>query len=912
MRAMFRPHHPVVLAVCIGCAPPEWAPVEQGSRPPAVYDPHPETPQILRDVALIDDQAEFTRPFVPGHRTTMDGRVALRVQGGPPGPDWIASELSFTLFVPEALSEPIVPGAPGAQIVAGAVPFRVVFPPALEEGVTRLGHHAMCDATEEFAVEGEHPNPRVCGPSDAHDCYDIVVVSSTSVGLTTQLWGTPVTVEVSGPKTAAAAIVDVVLGEPVAGATIPFTAEFTEPTVTMDGRLLTGRLGRFPRAWTNPETGEVFERPYDLAYAVLPPEASPCAIGGWTDFHPMSHAPHDPAMVGTYGLAAYPFRDTEGELIPDGEDMGGTYPWVDREGANVFMTAVHGRILEQSLERYPRRCVVEGCESYEENIDWDRGFVVAGLWTHGKLVHLDGMINNMDWAVGVTPNAHWMVDLYRDGGEPSAVRFGSGRFVDRGRNEEGPYPPGYTHNANIMDSLQNLFNHQAAARPVTPRDVVWVMSTGVATDEVVFDDLLDPNAFIVSSMTASITQLYDESGASMAIPQHHNGAVRTLDDVPLILAMYDLQPEQDAEIHLQNGATSLLWDVPAFGRVAAGTGRVEPVALGGIAGRGFWLSGTNEIRYTVPAQTQPVRDQAWTLGIYLDPRVADEEVHTLFRFPDGSGVQLEGRSALRFLDGSVLAHRVALPQTDGWVHLGLQMAAGNRQITVLVDGMPVERMTRDTALFVPSEGDLVVGEAGDEAWGFRGWIDDFVLLAHAVDPEVGCNHAGGTLVRVDDNPSWLARAEASPAWAHDAVAVAAGEEPGGRYACYTDHSDDMAAHLANLPTGTASVRGAILFPEGPLAFGVPRPDSSDNGFCLTCHHEDGQGGLSLDALELRPDVVAEHDERRQPTQPPRRVFGNIPAGWIAPGDGPGGPAVDGVAPAEGLLIDTLVLAEGAR
>ena len=78
--------------------------------------------------------------------------------------------------------------------------------------------------------------------------------------------------------------------------------------------------------------------------------------------------------------------------------------------------------------------------------------MVGGLWTHGKMVHLDGMINNIDWAVGVTPDAHWWVDLYQNAsGTAEPVRFGSGHFHEA-RRSGGPYPDGYTHNANIMDS----------------------------------------------------------------------------------------------------------------------------------------------------------------------------------------------------------------------------------------------------------------------------------------------------------------------------------------------------------------------------------------------------------------------------------------------------------------------------
>ena len=85
----------VVLSAC-GTAPDPGVPPELAN---TVYDPHPQTPRILREVAQVTDDVEWANPFVPGHRTTMDGRVAIRVQGGPPGPERVAKNLSFFLFV---------------------------------------------------------------------------------------------------------------------------------------------------------------------------------------------------------------------------------------------------------------------------------------------------------------------------------------------------------------------------------------------------------------------------------------------------------------------------------------------------------------------------------------------------------------------------------------------------------------------------------------------------------------------------------------------------------------------------------------------------------------------------------------------------------------------------------------------
>lgn len=886
---------------------------ETGPPAYATYDPHPEPPAIQRDVAMIDDDVRFTHPFVPGHRTTMDGRVAVRVQGGPPGTERLAKTISFFLFAPEKLDDPIMSGPPGARILADAAPYDVDFPPAAAPGVERLGHHAICDPTEPFAVDGERPNPYPCGPDTAHDCYDVTVINSTSNNIDTRLWGTPATVEVADPKTAQARIVRVELGTPVPGATIRTASEWTEPAVTRDGRLLTGRFGRFPRRWRNPNTGEVLTRPYDLAYAVLPDDASPCDVTGWTEFHPMSHAPYDPHMVGRYGLAAYPFRDSEGNLIPDGEDLGGTYPWVDREGANVFMSGVPGRLVEQSEERFPRRCVTDGCEDFRENVDWDRGFLVAGLWTHGKFVHLDGMINNIDWAVGVTPAAHFMVDLYRDAaGEDVAVRMGSGRFIDAVRYAGGPYPDGYTHNANILDSLQNVANYNPNVHPVTPRDVVWVMSTGVATDEIAFDDFVDPNAFIVSHMQASITQVYRSDGASTGTPIYWNGQVRTLTLETLPFPeLYVLDPDAEADVHVQNAATSLGWDVPKYGLVAAGTGRIEPVALGGIQGKGFWLSGENEIRYAVPAQQRSIRARDWYIGVFVDPRFDDREERVLATFPDGSAIRVSGRSRVHYVAHGEVVHEVRLPaMAAGWMHLAWRLRDGNRDVTLLVNGFPFDRMTSATPLFEMAEGDFVVGQRDADADGYRGvrgWIDELLVLAHDVNPEVACNHARGTLVRVDDDAAWATTARRFPAWAHQEVAAAAADSAAAHYACFHDYRTDYAAHLGNLPDGTVSVRERINFPEGPLRAGVPRPDSTTNEFCLMCHKAGGQGGLSTAALEYYAGLPLEYDLRRQPMQPPRRVFGNIPAHWIPAGHGAGSPAAALQAPEEGILIDRWIL-----
>ncbi|MBK7975137.1 MAG: hypothetical protein IPK07_18270 [Deltaproteobacteria bacterium] len=347
-----------------------------------------------------------------------------------------------------------------------------------------------------------------------------------------------------------------------------------------------------------------------------------------------------------------------------------------------------------------------------------------------------------------------------------------------------------------------------------------------------------------------------------------------------------------------------------------GTGRAESNALGGVNGRGFWLSGTNRVEYPVPAQPRNIRGASWYVAIFVDPRVDDDSAaRALLTFPDGSGLRLEGRHALSYVDGSgAVVHSVALPAmpaSRGWVHLALAMAPGNREVTLLLDGFAFDAFTSSAPLFELTPGTLVVGTAPSAAGGgVRGWIDDFKVLAHRPDAEVACNHAAGTLVGLTGNAEWGAVAERYPAWAHEGVSAAlaaGGQRTFASYACFHDYGRDHAAYPAAAPAGSVSVRRAIHFPEGPLHFGAARPDSSRNPFCLTCHVPGAPAG-SLAALEPRADVNTEDDRRRQPSQPMPRVNGNIPAHWIAPGTGPGGPDAATTAPDAGAQVDRWVLA----
>jgi hypothetical protein len=199
-------------------------------------------------------------------------------------------------------------------------------------------------------------------------------------------------------------------------------------------------------------------------------------------------------------------------------------------------------------------------------------------------------VNNIDYGLGVPDGYQRGVHLYENDGT-YGVRLGSGRF-----NQPPSYPglpPSYAGNTTIIDAFENLFTYLPTFRPITLREVVWQLNMGKGGDEIAFDDYIDPNAFIISEMTASSEwrsyQLPDSTHNPVAPPvaTYHDGFDYTG------YTGFTTQP-----IHLQNAATAATsqWQVPAAGIVTSSSGntsnvtaRVEPAALGGIKGKGFWL-----------------------------------------------------------------------------------------------------------------------------------------------------------------------------------------------------------------------------------------------------------------------------------------------------------------------------------
>ncbi|MBU2886370.1 Ig-like domain-containing protein [Gilvimarinus agarilyticus] len=844
----------------------------------------PERPAIDRTIHMAEGHVtdgsnrHWLNPYVPPLTTSKDGRIGLthRPYRG----------VFFRLIKPENIDVPFLESAPGMQIMSQHEYLDEMRPDEDIPSRNTNGHMTLCDPSGDMsdnplaAPNRANANPYACGTNGQDDCYDLTVISHLE---NRHIGGTDVHVRVSNPKTVDAQIAEITVGE-TSESDVSFTqGSFFEPSITGDGHLMVSRTDNANIAWRHPSGGNRTTES-DIVYYVNdnPDNFAACDVRQFTNRYPIGHAPYDDTINERYGFAMHPFEtlDNRGNrlVLPDGFGFG-TYPWIDKDGANITFTSIGGRL---SSAGYPTRCPPEvqanygGCSGGSENSPLN-GRTLLGLWTRGKMVLLDNMINHMDNMEDVRETSHRDVLLYEPGnGDDGYKRVGDTRSRDIYTMPNGNVP-----NSSFFDSNEHRFNYLQNMRPISPADVTWLMSTGRSTDEVVFDDYLNANGFIVSHMVQPLR----------------------------INTQYNVKRALDG--HIQNSATSPNWNKPNAGEII-GDGRVEIVANGGFTGKGYWLDGDNiGIEYSIPAQPQDVLSSPWYYSLFVDSRNNSGQ-RSLIQFPDGSEIRLQGSNQIVFVDnngGEI--HSVTSVSNiplNGWTHLGFQLSDSNRQIETYINGYKVDTFNTSNALFVLSPGTLSLGSSGNGN-SFRGWIDDFKVFAETVNPEVACNHAKGTLAGLTSGAasSWQNIANGHPNTSHQEVSSllsSNGKSTFNRYVCYHDYSDDYAAHLQNIPQGLRSVREDINFPEGPLRQDRPRPESRQNAFCTSCHTADGRSGLDLEALALRAGINAPDDERRQPLQPDPFVYGNIPANWISPGV----PATRQVSNRQHALnIDTLLL-----
>ncbi|KMT67070.1 LamG-like jellyroll fold domain-containing protein [Catenovulum maritimum] len=869
----------------------------------------PEQPSIDRDVYMMETRdgeirPQFTRPTIPTLQTTADGRVGISHKLQENG------RVAFRLQVPEKLEQAFVNSEVGTGTDILSKPNALADSNAVLYSNQIQGdassHLGLCDPA--FDETSNIKNPMACGVDNADDCYTVTIIRSerddNNADLRT-IFGTPVTIRVSNPKTADAEIVEVTAGTAVQGATFELNS-FLEPMTTSDGRLLFVRVGAGTEiTWRDSQNVSHTSKSDNIYFVNDNPESqTACDVTQWDKPYPLGHAPYDTTINQRYGFAMQLFRDTANNVIPDGNPIG-TYPWIDKEGDNITITAVGTSLYDTKTGEslYPARCL-ESVNECVDDLDAQNGSalngrVIMGLWTRGKMVLLDNLINNIDFTLHADDGSQREVQLYQATSNfDGYTRVGSGRD-----NREELLPLASSGNTTFFDSNEHRFNYLEHMKPVTPADVSWLVSSGRGTTEMAFDDYLNPNSFINANM-AQVVELRSNGGRITL-----DGKVQNAATAGRVL------PESNASFAEPE------WNIPLYGDIL-GDGRIEPIAKGGINGKGFWLSGNSSgIEFSVPAQTRDIQETDWYYSLFLDMRGSQTGDKTLIRFPDNSEIRVRNANRLVYFDSTgnqvrLINTRNVIP-TNAWTHIGIQATNNNRTITTYINGFRVNLFTHSDSLFEMQQGELTLGHSQTtDSSNFIGWIDDFKVMAERVNVEMACNHANGTLVGLDSAAPvddtqwhyWNDYADSMPAGSHNAIrnTLNTRNKPSyDKYVCYSDYSADYAAHLANIPAGLHSIRDSINFPEGPLLWNAPRPDSSNNAFCLSCHTAGGMQGLDIDALTLNNSLDAVDDPRRQPMQPDAKVFGNIPANWL----GQGIPAEHFIAdPVEGFSIDRLVLA----
>jgi hypothetical protein len=903
----------------------------------------PEIPLANRIVTPVNfnqkltNNIGFRKPLLPPMRLTRDGRIGLVPGSG--GFNGKPQPLRIHLNRPEVLNKHFLESAPGVPTLN---PQTWVVADHSKWGLpgSKTTHFAsICEGVAKTPAERD---PYACGTNGQDDCYNLTLVGSavkdtfsTSAmydlegGYRTlympqlesgdRVYSRKMTVRVKNPKTARAEIAAVDFGSEYKQAPIRQGVLY-ELNTPADGRVLVTRRQGLPLVWRHTTTGQMRVGSYETVYAVAPVGAEPCDASQWGDLRPISHAPYDLNMSSRYGFAKYPFRDPMGNLIPDGEDIKATYPWLDMDAKNISLMISDANLYRDGFvfdkSRFANSCVHSGCTTPSDSKDKSNvgQFTLMGSWTKGKMALMDNKLNYSDFRINLGNAAN--LELYQSGSalasttnKSASVEVGGYREVGGGTPKDAYIPlkdefgneTGHAYlmkNSSLFDSIENRMNYNPHMKPAAPHDVVWLLSSGATSDEFSFDDLLNNHAFILSDMVAAYSWK-NENRFRMTGYDGWN---------ELLGGWY-------GQVKVQNAATTLAstWLVPHSGDVVHG--RIEPVGNGGVKGKGMYFNGNNtRILYDIPSnQPQSMSGSYWFHSLFLDARsLSASEERVVLDFPDksrltmtdaGSNVSFRaynnyGEQKQTFL---VPANLVK----ERWFHLGIQKSPTNL-MTVFVNGYPyTEFASTSGSMFQMTSGALVLGRAHnnyDKRFSsllnqlsgqstatpanyrvFKGWMDEYKVFAYKPDLESICNLAHGTLVAAGTNAEMTQQAGLYSTYMHTKVSTALqlrGQPSYAKYACYMDSpSQDRTAVLHRLPVGSVSIRPSMHFPEGPLYHDAPRPDSTTNEFCLACHSSKNIEGLTVEALRYK-NVQAKLDDRRQPTQPLTYITGNIPTEFV--------------------------------
>lgn len=576
-------------------------------------------------------------------------------------------------------------------------------------------------------------------------------------------------------------------------------------------------------------------------------DIGPCRADGFRVFRRLSHLPNDPVARQRYDFAkaaltvnvpvpGYPggkpirmFRDSQGELIPPWAPFHGAYPWIDRAGKNLVFARVNDfRDAWQASQQIPSQ------HREGEHLDLlpdarsGKGVSVVGAWTQGKIVHMDNGMNPTDWGGGQgdwvngvgLPPIQYTMDLYQ--GAPMTIR---------------PKP------SSLLNSVENELNYLDPTSPMLPFDVVWrLTSINQHNAEIAFDEYLQNNVLVMAHMNAPHHLV---GSGSKERPMPRDGFDPYFPQQELRYGGYPAFTFRTSP-RLQNSAASSrafhpnAVTPPSTLRLLGGA-RVEPVALGGVQGKGVYLDGAND--HIDTGFLNPGR-RNWYVSAWFDSREDDpKKVQTLFYWPDGSWIGMSRERLVAYNNSPNAKDRILELDIGSYgvrkgrfLHVGFKIFDDEyaRIVSVYFNGT---KLRRSVAGGLSRQGEMrfatqdagsraggfamnvnymngwswfVAGDPGPEfvspSYGprrtFKGWIDE--LRIHALDSqqisrggwfeEYICNTALGTLRKITPQTSGPEPIDDIVALARKAVDVGYGKSAEAvleMAASHPVHEDDL-------------------------------------------------------------------------------------------------------------------------
>ncbi|MEO1082703.1 MAG: LamG-like jellyroll fold domain-containing protein [Acidobacteriota bacterium] len=646
-----------------------------------------------------------------------------------------------------------------------------------------------------------------------------------------------------------------------------------------------------------------------------------CDASGWTTFKPLSRAYSDPAVHGTYGFAEYPVRFPDGTMATPGQRIGGAYPWIDRAGANIFLGGHHATFGWKTCDMKfagGDPATSQDCPddvSDDVNAKNAKAPRVVGLWTRGKVVYLDGVMNGSDWTA-------WKEEARdNDDNNPKSfdnhsscsIRFDKHFFVASFR--DAPWEKVRPGNNNDFFTYENIFNHLDHMTPLYPNDVVWTATAGSnhVLGEVPFDDYLSQEALVLAPMNDRLRMVpnwvREAPGAAPVAGVHHVRRDNGMDHAMLScekggstpagcpsmsnlttgtkVTLPDVRGERFAGtgIFLQNNANP----AGALPRLSLKGGAYIPPISTGVIGKAVYLDGAND---HIKVDSLPYGVSSYYLGMWVHP---DDHYHrVLFTFPDGSAIntlghqiQLRWGGTPQHVQGCFTDPRTASASPGAtrnrWTHFGFARSPSGA-LDIYVDGtlQATHHVGSAFQLAEPGPYRFVVGQDRDvcHAWHTfgpaRGWVDELKIFelqtgeygSHQFH-ERACNHALGSL-RADGTCEQIDFRQTDTL---DCYGAGGGLEfPVEAYRSRDCGSSAHRHYVRDPASGCDRPHRLGLAEIDP---GQPRPNDVSNDFCLSCHTAPPDPAaltgsaitdfdITTNALTYDPSIDATDDRRRQP------------------------------------------------